>query len=97
MQKSNLTYIVKAENLKSLCAHFMSCDCEKLLKKHTKLIHGKIQQTLPTDGFLCHVFICSRSVVATLLHHGEDPLTQGPAGIFMQINIKGGFLDIAYH
>jgi len=75
MQKSNLIYMVKAEKLKSLCAHFMSCDYEKLLKEHTKLIHGKIQQILPNDRFLCHGFICSRSVVATLLHHGEDPLT----------------------
>jgi hypothetical protein len=68
-QKSNLTYTVKAENLKSLCAHFTSCDYEKLLKKHTELIHGKIQQTLPIDGFLHHGFICSRIVVAILLHH----------------------------
>jgi hypothetical protein len=67
--------MVKAENLKSLYAHFMSCNYEKLLKKHTKLIHGKIQQTLPTDGLLHHGFICSRIVVATLLHHGEDPFT----------------------
>jgi len=73
MQKSNPTYMAKAANLKSLCAYFMRCDHEKLLKKHTKLIHGKIQQTLPIDGFLCHGFICSRIVVATLLHHCEDP------------------------
>jgi hypothetical protein len=52
----------------------MSCDYKKLLKKYTKLIHGKIQQTLPIDGFLYHGFIC-RIVVATLLPHGEDPFT----------------------
>jgi hypothetical protein len=53
----------------------MSCDYEKLLKEHTKLIHGKIQQTLPIEGILHHGFICSSIVVATLLHHGEDPIT----------------------
>jgi len=66
-------------------AHFMSC-----------VIHGKIQQTFPTDGFLYHGFICSRIVVATLLHHGENPLhslIQGPTGIFTQINIK----DVGCH
>jgi len=29
--------MVKAENLKSLCAHFMSCDYEKITKKAYKV------------------------------------------------------------
>jgi hypothetical protein len=64
--------MVKAETLKSLCAHFMGCVYKKLLTKHTRLIQGKIQQTILTDGFLHHGFIC-RIVFATPQHHGEDP------------------------
>lgn len=99
IQKSNLTYMVKAENLKSLCAHFMSCDYEKITKKAYKVNSWQNTTNPPYWWVFASWFYlqnCCGNPLASWWRSLHS-LIQGPAGIFMQINIKEGFLYIAYH